>query len=418
MKNLFSIIVCLLTVTAFCQAQVTIVKLPPGRKIEELKAHVTKPANIVGVSSTADDNKYDFISMKASRLKFEKAKRYKLNVAAFADYFHKNIKDSVAGYVLQVTRGGNVISNVKWNWAQTPADASQGWDYDTKMHVASVSKYITAMGMYKALKLAQLSVDTKIIDYLPAYWVKGSNIDKITFRHLLTHRAGFNYACCDTDYDFMKQKVAEGVSAVGGNGQYHNMNFGLCRILIPTVMKYINTGNDMTDAEWDGSAIFWYQYFTQQYIMSPAGVQNASFANYPELKHALAYNFPSIDTDGWDSGNLSTISGGAGWRLSVTDLLKIMDLARRHTDIFRGNEFQEALDAYLGIDQIIETPAGKLYNKNGRWRNNGRTEQSVIYFLPDDIEVAVLVNSKINNGEGQSLRGRVKEAYLMSLRLE
>jgi len=415
MKNLILIFFSLFTATVFCKAQLSAVKLPPNRVVADVKKHVMKPAHIAAVLSDDDEN--DIVSLVEGKLKFEKAKTYQLDVAAFAQYFHDHIKDSVAGYVLQVSRGGNVINNTKWNWAQTPADASKAWDFDTKMHVASVSKYITAMGMYKALKLANLSVDTKIIDYLPAYWVKGSNIDKITFRHLLTHKAGFDYDCCDTDYEFMKQKVQAGVAGVGGKSHYHNMNFGLCRILIPTVMRYINTSNSMSDAEWDATAIFWYEYFINERIFVPAGVQGA-VKNSPQLKHALAYNFPVGNTDGWDSGDLSTVLGGAGWRLSVSDLIKIMDLARRHTDIFRANEFQEALDDYLGIDQAINTPAGKIYNKNGRWRNGGRMEQSVIYFLPGDMEVAVLVNSKIGNGEGPSIRGRVKEAYLSSLRLK
>ncbi len=416
MKKLFSILCTLLVFTICCQAQLTQVKLPPGRTIADVKKHVMKPVNITGASAD-NDGRTDYVSMAESKLKFEKAKRYQLDVPAFTKYFHDHIKDSVAGYVLQVSRGGTVISNMKWNWAQSPSDGSEGWDFNTKMHVASVSKYITAMGMYKALKLANLTVDTKIKDYLPAYWVKGQNIDKITFRHLLTHTAGFNYDCCDTDYEFMKQKIQAGVAGVGGKSHYHNMNFGLCRILIATVMKYINTNNTMTDSEWDVSSIMWYRYFINEQIFTPAGV-NGDVVNKPQQKHALAYNFPVGNTDGWDSGNLSTILGGAGWRLSVSDLIKIMNLARRHNTIFRANEFQEALDAYLGIDQIINTPAGKIYNKNGGWGNNGRAEQSVIYFLPDDMEVAVLVNSKINNGSGTSLRGRVKEAYLSSLKLK
>ena len=416
MKNLLLISVTVFALSNFCNAQLTAVKLPPGKSIEDVRKHVMKSANLRGMSSD-DEQKTDVFSAVEAKLKFEKAKTYQLDVPAFAKFFHDNIKDSCAGYVLQVSRGGNVIYNTKWNWAQTPADGSQGWDFTTKMHVASVSKYLTAMGMYKALKLANLTVDTKIIDYLPAYWVKGANIDKITFRHLLTHTAGFNYDCCETDYEYMKEKVQAGVAAVGGKSHYHNMNFGLCRILIPTVMKYISTTNSMTDSEWDGSAIFWYEYFMNERIFSPAGVVPA-VVNVPQQKHALAYDFPANSGDGWDSGNLSTILGGAGWRLSVADLIKIMDLARRHNDVFRNNEFQEALDAHLGIDQIIETPAGKIYNKNGLWHNGNKIEQSVIYFLPGDMEVAVLVNSRINNGEGRSLRGRVKDAYLSSLKLK
>lgn len=412
----FSILLTLLAFSISSNAQVTATKLPPGKTLTDVKKLVTKSSNVVGASRD-NEGRDDFGTMKEAKSKFEKTKRYQLDVTAFTDYFHKHIKDSVTGYVLQMTRGGKVISNIKWNWAQTPSDASQGWDFDTKMHVASVSKYITAMGMYKALKLANINVDTKIYNYLPKYWTKGQNINKITFRHLLTHTAGFHYPCCSADFAFIKDKIAAGVPGVGGKGDYHNMNFGLCRILIATVMGYMNPNTIMTDEEWDGYSILWFRYFTADRIFNPAGVSGEVVIN-PAQKHALGYNFPAGNSDGLNSGDLSTSLGAVGWRLSVSDLLKIMDLARRHNDIFRGGEFQEALDAYLGIDQIINTPAGKIYNKNGGWGINGKTEQSVIYFLPDDMEVAVLVNSTINNGAGTSLRGRVYEAYLNSLKLK
>ncbi|MDZ4795105.1 MAG: serine hydrolase domain-containing protein [Bacteroidota bacterium] len=400
----------------YCWGQLTAATLPKGTNIEAAKKHVTRPQNITGISME-DNDKPEYISMAESKLKFQKAKTYQLDVAIFTQAIHNSLKDSVNGYVMQLTRNGSVISNLKWNWAQTPSDASIGWDFDTRMHVASVSKYLTALGMMKALNLAQLSYDTKIIDYLPANWVKGSNINQITFRQLLTHRSGFDLPCCASDFEYMKQKVQAGVTNVG-SFDYHNMNFGLCRILIPIVMKYLNKDMSMTDSEWDISSILWYQYFMQERVFTPSGVASVSCDTDPAKKSALAYKFPKQNEDGWNSGNLYAMSGGAGWRLSVSELLKIMSHARRTNDILRKNDSQHGLDNKFGIDQVIETPVGKLYNKNGRWTNNGRIEQSVIYFLPGDMELAILVNSEIGNGEGKSLRGRVKEAYLSSLRLK
>jgi hypothetical protein len=39
--------------------------------------------------------------------------------------------------------------------------------------------------------LLHLSIDSRIAPFLPPDWVKGPGIDTITFRELLTHRAGF-----------------------------------------------------------------------------------------------------------------------------------------------------------------------------------------------------------------------------------
>lgn len=419
MKNSFPILTALflfLGASNFSQAQLTAAQLPKGANIEAARKHVIRPQHTTGITME-DNDRDDIVSMADSKLKFEKAKTYQLDIDVFAQAIHNSLKDSVNGYVMQLTRNGAVISNLKWNWAQTPADASVNWDFNTRMHVASVSKYLTALGMMKALNLAQLSYDTKIIDYLPASWVKGNNINQITFRQLLTHKSGFDLPCCASDYEYMKQKVQAGVSNVG-ESHYHNMNFGLCRILIPMVMRYLNPTMSMTNSEWDISTIMWYQYFMQERVFTPSGVAAVSCEPDPAKKNALAYKFPNGNEDGWNSGNLYSMSGGAGWRLSVSELLKIMSHARRTNDILRKNDSQYGLDNKFGIDQIIETPTGKLYNKNGRWRNNGRVEQSVIYFLPGDMELAILVNSEIGNGDGRSLRGRVKEAYLNSLRLK
>src|SRR5262249_32302969 len=110
----------------------------------------------------------------------------------------------------------------------------KGWTSDTRMHVASVSKFLTAVGMVRTLHKKGISPDARIVDHLPAYWKKGKNIDRITFRHLLTHTSGFSTGGSASHYTFMKGKVAEGVARVG-DYDYENMNFGLCRILIPII---------------------------------------------------------------------------------------------------------------------------------------------------------------------------------------
>ncbi len=45
--------------------------------------------------------------------------------------------------------------------------------------------------MTRTLAAHNLPPSTKIIDYLPTYWVRGPNIDKITFAQLMTHTSGF-----------------------------------------------------------------------------------------------------------------------------------------------------------------------------------------------------------------------------------
>jgi hypothetical protein len=87
---------------------------------------------------------------------------------------------------------------------------------------------------------------------------------------------------------------------------------------------------------------------------------------------------------------------------------------RRKNTIISAAKAQYMLDNYFGIDQVISTPAGKIYNKNGGWGKYGRKEQCVAYFLPNGMELALLVDSPIGFGD-RSLRTLVKDAFVASL---
>jgi GGDEF domain-containing protein len=72
---------------------------------------------------------------------------------------------------------------------------------------------------------------------------------------------------------------------------------------------------------------------------------------------------------------------------------------------------------YGGDEFVIAVPdsaAGKLYNKNGAWLNNNRTEQCVAYFMPQGMELGLFVNSPIGTAN-YSLRNLVKDAYVNAL---
>jgi CubicO group peptidase (beta-lactamase class C family) len=290
--------------------------------------------------------------------------------------------------------------------------------------------------MVKALDEAKptaIAYDDPIIDYLPEYWTKGNDIDKITFEHLLTHRSGFDSGPSPTDempnpdwqrtdYTFMKDRVAVGVSGVGSNSGYENMNFGLCRILIPIVAGKIDKNAIFVppvDPVWDYCCILYYREYMQDNVFGPAGVHNVGFIpdyNISNAKRALAYEPFSYEIsdkkNGWDSGDLGTVSGGAGWRLSMYELMAVMDHVRRKNTIIDNSKAQFMLEHHYGIDQEDTTPAGTWYNKNGGWSSGDRAEQCVIFFLPDDMELAIFVNSPIADPDSNiSLRDTVAHTY-------
>src|SRR3569833_1514708 len=100
------------------------------------------------------------------------------------------------------------------------------------------------------------------------------------------------------------------------------MNFGLCRILLSTITGVLSTNavfnipflSNFNDLVWDFATINGYSAYVNAHVFAPAGVSG------PSLDHpnpdALAYNFP-VNGNGWNSGNLASMSGGAGWHASV-----------------------------------------------------------------------------------------------------
>jgi len=376
------------------------------------RAHVIEPANVRGINS---DLGYDKVRPKLDiPADLGTPPSPHLDVDAFGKALHAKLKNSVAGYVMRLRKNGNTIYTLQWNWARTPSDGGVGWNPSRRMHIASVSKLVTGMAMTKLLNDKGISYDAKIINYLPSYWAKGPNINKITFRHLLTHTSGFSTNSSSSSYSFMKGRVAAGVSGVGSY-DYENMNFGLCRILIAIINGNIAKNTNfplIQDAFWDLVTVSAYQSYVQQKIFTPAGVANGQLDSKPG--YALAYKFP-VAGGGWNSGNLVSMAGGAAWHLSVDELLNVMGTFRRKGTIMPSGKAQTMLDNGFGVDVVSNTPAGMLYNKNGKWTNNGRTEQSLAYFLPEGMELVVYANSPITASD-TFFRTIVSDLYLANLK--
>lgn len=374
------------------------------------RAHVMRPPNVVNVVSSRGLEE----GVQIDHPKLPAGPKFQLDVNAFGSALHAAMKDSVAGYAMQLRQHGKPIYTLEWNWAKYPDDGGAGWNMDRRMHIASCSKLMTAMAMTRTLNLHNMSYDTKIIDWLPSYWAKGPNIGLISFRDLMTHRSGFNTGKSDSDFEFMKTTVAAGVND-HGTYHYQNMNFGLCRILMSTINGNLSPSTNfliMNDLLWDLITVTAYKQYMAEHVFGPAGVVGPT-SDHPD-PDALAYTFP-VNGHGWNSGDLTSVLGGAGWHMSVDDMLAVMGQFRRGNGIMTTTQAHTLLDSGFGIDVIEGTALGTLYNKNGGWGDGaGHSEQSLAYFLPDDMEMVVLTNSNVDN-PGKFFRDYVTNIYLASI---
>jgi CubicO group peptidase (beta-lactamase class C family) len=386
----------------------------PGVRIDAatIRAHVMRPAHVLGVTSDRgiEVEPAPTPAGLAAGEQPEEFLGYQFNPDGFVSALQAAFDNSVAGYAMGLNRSGLTMRRLAWGWAHEPWDTAEAWTPDVRQHVASLSKQPTAMAMVRALNEAGLTPDTPIIGYLPDYWGKGPNVDQITFANLMTHTSGLAYGIdtSEMDFEFMKAQIAAGTTDLG-QFWYQNMNFGLCRILIPTVAGNISPDTlvppSIIDTYWDAITLNAYQKYVQANVFAPSGVTDATFVHEPD--DALAYNFPVSGT-GWNSGDLTTL---IGWHMTVDDVLKVMGTFRRAGTIVSPEQAQTMLDSRFAIDTTAKTQLGTLYAKNGGFQDSvGQVEQGVLFYLPEDMELVVLVNSPIGS-PAQSLFEAVYEAF-------
>jgi hypothetical protein len=203
----------------------------------------------------------------------------------------------------------------------------------------------------------------------------------------------------------MKEQIAAGTTKLG-QYSYQNMNFGLCRILISTINGNIPVDwslpiwaghGPLMDPWWDWITLSAYQAYINANVFAPASVSGPTLTH--ESADPLAYNFP-VSGNGWNSGDLTTMAGGAGWHMSVDELLNVMGTFRRSGTIMSSADAQTLLTDSFGIDWTTTTLLGTYYAKNGMWSDgSGHKEQSVAFYLPGEMELVLLVNSPVTSGD-------------------
>ena len=394
-------------------------------------AHVIRPPSYDGASSDHPTEESTVLFKPAPP---PGGLPYYLDVGAFQVALDSALKGVVAGYVAQLRQSDQVLFTNAWQYAKLPQDGSEQWTAAVQMHVASVSKLMTAMAMMVLLRDHNISPDAHIIDFLPDYWAKGPNIEHITFRNLFNHTSGLKGYYL-VGFKMIKSAIAHGDDRdQRGLYNYQNLNYGLCRILLAVINGNINKNAyfppppfppELNDNMWDLVTINAYEAFLQEKVFKPSGTAVvATLDHFPAF--ALAYRGPGDTEPGWNSGNMQESCGCDGWHISVNDLLNVMGQFRRGNGILTIADAQKMLDNGFGVDPLsgnsalpaaLTTPAGNLYCKPGDWHDpNNQDEQSLAYFLPEDMELVVFVNSPVAGQIGtNNFRCVVTQAYLDSL---
>jgi len=282
---------------------------------------------------------------------------------------------------------------------------------DTKMQIASMTKTITSAAFLKLAKQKGIKITDKIIDYLPKNWVKGPNIELITFKDLLTHTSGIvgmgenckNGAFTENVWYGLKLLIENGVKKENhGSSCYQNANFGLFRVLIPAINGLEFTGNDTNDAV---SALNGYEEYVRKNIFEKAGVVlDAPFSNGLPTP-TFGYDFPYSGEYGFDPGDFSSTTGGYGIYLTANEGVKLYAalFSPENNAVITQDIRDEIVDNGLGSYSAV-MPEGKFSYHDGWWYSgigiaNPKGFRSVWMHCPEDITVVLFTNA-LRNGDG------------------
>jgi CubicO group peptidase (beta-lactamase class C family) len=335
-------------------------------------------------------------------------------VKTYADALEKKFQGKSVGYSIVVTHSNGARQERAGGLARRAPDPNpRAMSVNDRYNIASVSKTITAAAVLKLLHEKNISVDAPIHPYLPSSWTLGPNVKTITFRQLLTHRAGIRCGG-EVTYDNLKSCIAGGINlADKTEWKYNNSNFGLFRILIPHVAS-----PGLSVPPFVGAASFYgtaYMSYVRNKVFQPAGLGTDIHCKPIADNPALTYQFPAPVIKGESFGDMSTTNASRGWNMSSKQLVTFMNTLLFTDKILPVAVREQMKSQGLGLYGSQLTPTLTSYEHggyypgkqdNGNLYNNGELNSLIIGFS-NNISVAVIVNSQY--GPNQSVSAAVKE---------
>ncbi|MDG2487562.1 MAG: serine hydrolase [Roseibacillus sp.] len=369
-----------------------------------------------------------------------------LDLDDFAENLHSNLsRDSIGKLAFAIRHGDSLrtwASGEKRTASSPPAQAFTIYD---RFNPASVSKWVTAIGIIHALQemagpaetIGDL-LDRPILPYLPPSWNTVNRVAAITFKEVLSHRTGLRSKSGSTanNWRTRHQDVREALTTANSvvapithqhwtprpvpdrgepNGMcYQNINYGLARILLAGLAGY--RGSIPEEAEAEEQIARQFRSYLQEYVFDPCGIYNVQFEP-DSLNPTVFYPVPAGNAAGNTYTGFSLRPGSAGIFLSVAELSILLHQVTNSNSILTG-ESQVAMDDnefQLGWHPRapIQTTYGKYWIKPGSFPasdgNGGAGLRSVVMKFENGVEITAIANTAQNIGTG--LERSIREVY-------
>lgn len=316
------------------------------------------------------------------------------DIARFEANIHSAYDSQSVGNSYAISLGGQLHSEGKSGVARTAADGGAVSQSPTKeMHVASVSKSLTAIVVMKLLADKGLSADTPVAPYLPSDWVRGAGVELLTFKSFMTHQSGFDQnGVKGSDYASLREVIAKPVGVKTFN--YNNANYGMLRVLAAGLIGI----DPVKFSEFDAGSLTAAAFIIEaQTLYSGIGV--SVDCGPSDANPTVQYRFPDTGKAGYPEPARGLTCGGYGWHISAREITNVMAHLRYTSDLVPAASFSEMKAKYLGLmdparyGSFVNGKFGVYLGHGGDWDHGSGGLDACYLMFPIVVESAVLINS-------------------------
>jgi CubicO group peptidase (beta-lactamase class C family) len=326
-------------------------------------------------------------------------------------WFERNLRAALdgkaVGYAYSIGKSGKLDRQAGVGFARVAADSPITAQSASKvMTVASISKPVTAAATLRLLEQKGISVDSPIGPWLPEAWKRGTGVDAITFRDLMTHRSGLlqNYQTATgttagkSTGSWDNIRIAVGQNLGSKSYKYANMNFSIFRIIVPKIAYGLDLSKlydappaNVTPAQIDYLTGMVFVGWLKP-VLAPAGAP-VSCSNADPNPTKLYATLPA-GQPGWGPADYVSGCGGYGYNMSANGIASFISHVRYSTKLVSASARSLMVDGQLGL-KAYSGKFGTYHGHGAVWaQSGGRGMRGCVMSFNIEVDVALLINSR------------------------
>lgn len=311
-------------------------------------------------------------------------------------FYNKNINSPYYSGGFIVVKNGRVIYEDYKGFANLKT--GKKIDATTPIHLASVSKVLTATAILRLVQQDNITLDQKVTDWLPKFPYKST-----TIRTLLNHRSGLQHYA---NFPGLMKKNWNRKKVLTNQDIYNLLAQNKFRLKTPndTHFDYCNTNYVILALIIEKATGLNYRQAMKELIFKPLGMTNSYVFNYESDRETASKSYRGNTIFPWDQ--FDDLYGDKNIYSTPRDLVKF-DMGTYSPEFIKPELIQEAYFGYstihvakpikdygLGMRMRFLPPNNeKMIYHNGWWHGNNT---SFIPVKKDTITVVCLGNKYSN----------------------